>query len=102
LDGKIFFKILKEKGKRKRLFLEKSQDLIVKLGKSCKKVISLAKKIESKIKKSIISDFYMGLDFVSVALKGCILNLEANRRLFGINSRYINIFKKYLKKWEKF
>jgi len=101
LDGKLFLKVLKEKERRK-FFLEKSQNLIIKIGKNCQKVFLLAKKIESKIKKSIISDFYIGLSFIKVSLKGCVLNLEANKRLFGLTCRYINIFKDYLRKWEEF
>jgi formiminotetrahydrofolate cyclodeaminase len=101
LDGKIFEKALKERNrKKKRSFLKNSQNLIINVGKSCWRVFSLAKNIESGIKKNIISDFHIGLRFVKIALEGCVLNLEANKRIFGIDSKYIKNFKNYLKKWQ--
>jgi formiminotetrahydrofolate cyclodeaminase len=102
LDGKIFEKLLKEKGKKKAALLKASENIIIDLGGHCVKVFSLAKRVESGIKKSIISDFYIGLEFIRVALKGCIFNLEANKSIFGKSSKSINTFNSYLKKWRRF
>jgi formiminotetrahydrofolate cyclodeaminase len=101
LDGKIFERILLTKGAKRSEFIVKSQRLIIDTGKTSIKVFSIAKKVESGIKKSIISDFYIGKEFIKVALEGCIFTLEANRDIFKVDSEYINIFKKYLKKWER-
>ncbi|UCG35041.1 MAG: cyclodeaminase/cyclohydrolase family protein [Candidatus Omnitrophota bacterium] len=101
LDGKLFNQIMKSKDSSRQKLLKKSEELIVELGRACLGLLSLAKKAESGIKKSIISDFYIGLGLGKVVLAGCIFNLEANSRMFGSKNKYIKIFKKSLKSWPK-
>lgn len=98
LDGKVFEHFMKAKGKRKKQLLIKSQAIVIATANASCEAISLAKRIESGIKKSIISDFYIGLDLVKVALRGCILNLEENSKVLGKRSRYLKKFNSYLKK----
>lgn len=99
-DGLIFAKIIGSKGKKRAQFIRLSEDLIIGLGQGSLAVFSLAKEVESGIKKSIISDFNIGLECIKVALLGCILNLEANQKMFGKENKFIGPFKKSLKKWQ--
>lgn len=101
-DGYIFEKIMQAKGKKRAQFIRQSEQMMVEVAKASRKVFFLAKEVESGIKKSIISDFSIGLEGVKIALRGCILNLEANRRMFGKKSKYIEIFKRDLKRWERY
>ena len=96
-DGEIFEKVMQSKGKKRLLFLSKSNALVVDLGNICVRVSCLAKKVESGIKKSIISDFYTGLNFIRVSLKACIYNLKDNSKILGKPERSINVFKRHLK-----
>ena len=98
-DSLIFAKIMSSKTAKKAQFIRQSERLIIDLGQASLGVFSLAKEIESGIKKSIISDFNIGLECARVALMGCILNLEANERMFKKKSKFIGPFKKSLKKW---
>jgi formiminotetrahydrofolate cyclodeaminase len=102
IDGEIFEKFMRADGKKRLLYLEKSSEIMVMVGKCCQGVFLLAKGVESGIKKSIISDFYIGLRLTKAALYGCILNLEANSKFLGRRSIYINKFKNYLNKWQRF
>lgn len=101
-DGYIFEKIIQSQGRKKAEYIEKSEQLVIEVAQTAKKVFFLAKKIESGIKMSIISDFYIGLHAVRIVFLGCVLNLEANHKIFGKKNRYINVFKNDLKKWQKF
>jgi hypothetical protein len=76
--------------------------VIIKAGNACNTVFTYAKTIESGIKESIMSDFYIGLDFVLTALKGCIDNLSVNSKSLGKSNIYIGKLKHYLQKWQKF
>ena len=96
LDGKLFEQILGAKGKKKEYFLKQSENIIIDTAQACLRLFSLAKQVEFGIKKSIISDFHIGGEFVKLALKGCVLNLEANRKIFGKSNKYIKKFKSYL------
>ena len=98
-DSIIFAKIMSSKAIKRNQFIKQGEKLIVDLGKASLRVFSLAKEIESGIKKSIISDFNIGLECAKVALLGCILNLEANEKMFGKKSKFSGLFKKSLKKW---
>lgn len=102
LDGIIFEQFIHAEKNRKAIFLKKSDALIVTIGTTCYTVYVLAQKVESDIKKSIISDFYIGLACIRVALYGCVHNLEANSVFFGKNNRMIATFKRYLRQWPKF
>jgi len=102
LDGQIFDKVMKCKGKDREKALKMSEKLIVDVAKACVKVFFLAKEIESGIKKSISSDFYIGLEFIKTALFGCVTNLDANTSIFGRSNKYIDSFKKSLEKWQRF
>ena len=95
-DGKLFMSALKAKGKRRIFLINKIQKIIINLGVSCYNILIDFKSIEPNIKNSIKSDFYIGLDFLKLVLKGCIENLEANSNIFKIKrSKYIDIFKDY-------
>ncbi len=96
-DGEIFEKFMKAQGRGKLYFLKQSNHLIQNLGNACIKSFCLVKKVESGIKKSIISDFYIGLYFVKLSLKACILNLKANSRTLGKKDKHIAIFTNVLK-----
>jgi len=98
-DGVIFAKIISCKGEKRLQFICKSENLIISLGQGSIKVFSLAKEIESGIKKSIISDFRLGLECAKIALLSCVLNLEANQKMFGRKNKFIGLFKKALNKW---
>lgn len=98
LDGVLFERILKSYGDKKKISLDKSEELIIDLGHCCEQVFFLAKRGESGIKKTIVSDFHIGLNMVRIAFQACILNLEANEKMFKRKSKYIDVFKKYLKK----
>lgn len=102
LDGKIFSQIMKSSGKSRIKLIKKSEEIVVNTGLGCVKGFSLAKKVESGIKKSIISDFRIGIGCLNLALQGCLLNLEANKLIFRKESRYISVFGECLEKWEKF
>ncbi len=96
-DGEIFGKVMQSKGERRLFFLRKSNALVADLGKICVMVSCLAKRVESGIKKSIISDFYTGLNFIQVSLGACIYNLKDNSKILGKRETNINVFKKHLK-----
>lgn len=98
LDGKFFEKILKERPGKRDYWLKKSEKIISDLGQAAIKSIYLAKKAESGIKNSIVSDFHIGCDLLKISLKGCIYNLEANSKLFGGKNRHIEIFNRFLNK----
>lgn len=100
-DSVIFAKIMANQGARRRQFIQQSEKIIIQLADSSQKAFLLAKALESGIKKSIISDYYIGLELIKIALLGSILNLEANQTMFGRKNRYINKFKKALEKWQR-
>jgi formiminotetrahydrofolate cyclodeaminase len=101
LDAKIFEKIMRTTDPLKKVeYIRDSEKMVLHLGLVCHQAFLLAKKVESGIKSSIISDFYIGLDCIKTTLRGCMMNLEANVKMFGKKSRYIAIFRGYLKKWE--
>ncbi|MFA5008339.1 MAG: cyclodeaminase/cyclohydrolase family protein [Candidatus Omnitrophota bacterium] len=96
-DGEIFEKFIKARGEERIGFLKKSNKLVVDLGNNCISVLALLKGVESGIKKSIISDFYTGLNFVRVSLRACIYNLEDNGKILGKQEKSITAFRKHLK-----
>lgn len=83
LDGQIFSKLMQSAAEARKQAVKESQTLLVDTGKASLKAFSLAKEIESGIKKSIISDFFIGLEYIKLTLLGCIANLEANASIFG-------------------
>lgn len=101
-DGLMFDKIIKTRGKRRDIFIEESQKMMVDTARACNQVFGLAKGVETGIKNNIVSDFNIGLRCVGASLYGCFLNLEANNKMFGKKSRYQAVVKNYLKKWQKF
>ena len=98
-DGYLFGKIMGSIGKERAQFIKESEKLIVDIAKSCEKTFLLVKEIKSGIKQCIMSDCDIGLSLVKTALLGCILNLEANSKMFGKKNKNINSFKRSLKKW---
>lgn len=97
-DGEIFEKFIKSSGKKRIVLLKKSNELVVDLGKTAISVILISKGVESGIKKSIISDFYTGLNFVRLSLSACSYNLTDNGKVLGITDKNIAVFKKYARK----
>lgn len=95
-DGELFAKFMKAEGKKRLYFLDKSNALVSSLGYACVRSFCITKKVESGIKKSIISDFYIGLHFINISLGACVLNLQANSKVLGKNNKCIAIFKKAL------
>lgn len=87
-DGEIFSKMIGGNQKNRARNLKQGSDLIKSLGRSACKVFSLAKGIESDIKKSIKSDFDLGLELVRVSALSAIFNLEANQKIFGKKEAY--------------
>ena len=98
-DSLIFAKIINSKATKRAQFIRQSENLIIDLAKGAQEVFFLAKGVKPGIKKSIISDFNIGLECARVAFLGCILTLEANEKMFGKRSKFIGPFKKSLKKW---
>ncbi len=98
-DSYLFEKIMAASGKKRVDFIKQSENVVVAVAWSCKAVFFLAKEVESDIKKSIISDFCIGLGLVKDTLLGCILNLEANQNMFGRSNRQIGTLRRFLKKW---
>ena len=97
-DGYIFEKIIQNRGEKRAYFITKSEEIIVDVANNCKIAFSLAKGIESGIKKSIFSDFEIGLEFIKSCLFGCLSNLEANRIIFKTRNKNITKFKKLVTK----
>lgn len=99
-DGYIFAKIMSARGRSRAPYIRQSQRLIVDVAEACCEVFSLAKKMESDIKKNIISDFYIGSECVKIALKGCITNLKANEELFGVKEKSLKKYQRFEKRWQ--
>lgn len=102
LDGKAFEKALMAKGKRKKLAYRNLDNITFDLGKNCIKILEVAKDVRIFIKKSIVSDFYVGLSFVRGALFSSVKNLEANSSSFALkNKKRIDYLKGYLEEFRK-
>jgi len=97
-DGYIFEQIMQNKGEKRAYFITKSEEIIVYVANNCKMAFSLAKGIESGIKKSIFSDFEIGLEFIKSCVFGCMSNLETNRAIFKTRNKNIAKLKKLLAK----
>jgi hypothetical protein len=94
-DGEIFEKFIQSRGRKRTVYLRKSNALVVDLGKTAISVFFIARGVESGIKKSIISDFYTGLNFVKLVLLACSYNLEDNSKVLGKPDKNAGIFRKY-------
>jgi len=80
-DAQVFSKFLKAKdAKKRRKYLSDSAKICLVLGETCYKIFSRTKGIELAINKAIISDFYLGLDLVGVALSSALVNLKENNK----------------------
>ncbi len=100
-DAVLFGKIMKTRSRRRSGYIRQSEQLIVSVARAADKAFSLAKKAESDIKRNIRSDFYIGRDCLSVSLRGCLFNAQANAALFAIRSRSSGRIKKLLRAWQK-
>ncbi|MDD5585319.1 MAG: cyclodeaminase/cyclohydrolase family protein, partial [Candidatus Omnitrophica bacterium] len=96
LDGKVFKALMAAGPAARKKLIKKSEQIVVNTGCNCQKAFLLAKEVESGIKKNIVSDFYIGVECLQLALRGCLHNLEANDAIFGKPSRFVKIFKTYL------
>lgn len=99
-DGKIFERVIANKGKRRDFYVKQSQSLMSGLASACLAVLSLAQNTESDIKNNMLSDFYIGKECVSVALAGAVKNLKANKELFGAPCSSIGRWEKQVEKWQ--
>lgn len=95
-DGQVFEKIMKTRGKARFEFIRESERILIDVARACQKAFFLAKQAESGIKKSILSDFTIGLACLKSVLAGCIVNLQANRILFGRSSKCVHRLAKSL------
>jgi formiminotetrahydrofolate cyclodeaminase len=104
LDGRIFTQLLhaRSQGPTRRKLLIKSEKIMIEIGNASKALLALTKVVEFDVKKCIISDFLIGRAYLLLALKGVVVNLEANVHLFHKKSNYIVIFKTKLRQWQKF
>jgi len=97
LDGDIFSRAMKEKGVLRKKIARDLERITFNLGKSCVKVLTELKKIKPFIKKSILSDFDIGLKCIRVSLFASIKNMEANQKFFSLRSgKKINYLKRFL------
>lgn len=99
-DALIFQKLMASRGLKRLKFIKSSENLIAEIACISQKAFLLAKALESGIKKSISSDFYIGLELIKTAFFGCIANLEANGQLFGRKNKQVASLKRVLKKWQ--
>lgn len=102
-DGQIFANLIKEKNpQKKRILLCRAQKISYEAGKKCNKILSRVESLKGRIKKSIESDFYIGVKLIEVALYASIENLKANQTLFKVNNtKKIEFLKAYLTRFEK-
>ncbi len=101
-DGEMFKRALEAKGSKKKKAYRDLDKITFDLGCGCIKVLAVAKEIRVSIRKSIISDFYIGLAFIRTALFSSLKNLEANSSMFGINNdKKVTYFKAYLGEFAK-
>ena len=71
------------------------------MGDNCGKILIISQSLKPFIKKSIESDFYLGCEFIKVALAAAIKNLEVNSNFFELNSKAkIAYLKGYLARWK--
>ncbi|MCF7870625.1 MAG: cyclodeaminase/cyclohydrolase family protein [Candidatus Omnitrophica bacterium] len=97
-DGQLFSQMVKSRGKEKQKYLKKTTRLLKDLAQLSYKVFLLAKELDFDIKKSIKSDFYLGLEFIKVSLESAIFNLEANKKEKKGKNKYLQNLKNNLKK----
>ncbi len=97
-DGELFIKMIKAKGAQKKKYEKKVSNLLKDLADSSQKVFLLAKALDFDIKKSIKSDFYLGLKFIIISTESAIFNLAANSKMTGKENQYLKNVKDKLKK----
>lgn len=83
LDGDIFGKVMRAKGKQRKFYLKKSDAIIRRTAAGCRQVISLAKTLEAGVKNCIISDFRLGRELIALALIACDENRKANKAMLN-------------------
>jgi formiminotetrahydrofolate cyclodeaminase len=82
-DGEVFAALLTARGKRRQALFKKSQAFLEETAHAAREVFSLANTAKSGIKKSIYSDFIIGIKCLRVALEACQANYDANHRMFN-------------------
>lgn len=98
-DGELFSKMIKTKGDERKKYLKEVTVLLKDLAQSSQKAFLLAKGVDFDIKKSIKSDFYLGISFIKISGESAAYNLEANSKISGKKVRYLkNKLKKMGKK----
>ncbi len=100
-DCKVFARIMNSSGVQRNALIKQSEKMIVGLGLSCVKVMKLALSRKADIKRSISSDYVIGLECLRVALLACVLNLKANETMFKAHSRYIELFENEVETWPR-
>jgi formiminotetrahydrofolate cyclodeaminase len=101
-DSLLFEKSMISSGEARAAYIAKSEALVVDLAGMAHDAFSLAKQIESGIKKSMRSDFTIGLLALRVVFAGCVLNLEANALMFSQKNASLYRLKKELLAWPLF
>jgi len=81
-DGEYFSGALKSKGAKRRQKLKEAERLTRGLAQAARRAFSLTKEIESDIRKSIKSDFSLGVEFIKISELSASFNLEANKIIF--------------------
>ena len=102
-DGEIFAKLIGEKQvQKRRKYLREAQKLSLDIGRKCNKIFSIAREVDSGVRRSVKSDFYIGLKMLEASLFSSLKNLEANQIIFKIdNTKKISLLRSYLKKFEQ-
>lgn len=86
-DGRLFEALMGEKDEAaKKLLLDKGQALVCMLGDLCQTVLSRARQVETQVKRSLASDFYLGLKFLDTALFASLENLRSNQLMFKVDN----------------
>ena len=105
-DAQLFMKVMSaNNSSRRKLLAKKLNAITFALGKNCITIVTVAGNIQKYIKKSIRSDFDIGLALVGVALFSSIKNMQANSSFFGVGAEsQLKYLKNYLKgyPWPKF
>ncbi|MDD4294941.1 MAG: cyclodeaminase/cyclohydrolase family protein [Candidatus Omnitrophica bacterium] len=101
LDAELFARVMRTSGKERTKALGECEKLITDIARISISANNTALKLENKIKKCIISDLFIGRDFLRLALKGCVMNLEANSRMFNKENRNLKKIRDALTKWER-
>ncbi len=97
-DGELFALLLKEKDPaKKRKDLARMQKDIMDLARGAAGAIRISRRVKPEVRKSLLSDFRLGIKLCQAALSACRENLKVNQIMFGVrNAAKIARVKKYI------